>query len=418
VLPLRTLFSAVFFVSVGMLLDVRFVLSQPALVLGAAVAVVGIKAVAAGTSVLAMGFPVRTATAVGLALAQVGEFAFVLEGAGRANGLSPLGLAGEGSQVFVAAAALLMFATPLFIQLGPAAGSLLERTALGRLRLRASAPADAEEETLEDHAIIVGHGPAGRRLVGVLEQKGLPFVVVDANPAAIATLRDRGLRAIYGDATRGHILETAGVNHAKLAVVVINDPDAAPRIIQRARFMNPTIEIIARTRLMSDVERLLDLGADIVVAEEMETTIRIFSHVLAAYFIPPEEIERHVRLLRGEDYGVMRGSIQEAHLMVLQGLDEDGMHTRAVAVRPDAPVAGKTLEELRLRRDYGLSVLAVRRGTHTRANPAGDFTLEAGDRLVMIGESDKFAAAAHLFRASGESGESEESAESGNRVIG
>lgn len=232
----------------------------------------------------------------------------------------------------------------------------------------------------------------------VLEQKGLPLVVVELNPRSVAELRARGVPALYGDATSAHMLEAAGIARAKLVVVVINDPDAAPRIIQRARYLNPTLQIIARARLLADIPRLSGLGADIVVAEEMETTVRIFTHVLAAYFIPPEEVERQVRLLREDDYGVMRGSVQEAHLMVLQGLDEEGMHTRAVAVRPGAPAAGKTLEELRLRRDFGMTVLAVRRGRDTRANPAGDFRLEPGDRLVLIGESARFAASADLFR--------------------
>jgi CPA2 family monovalent cation:H+ antiporter-2 len=381
-----------------MLLDMRFLVDHPVLVLGGAIAVVAVKAIAAGTSVLVLGYPARTATVVALALAQIGEFSFVLERAGREAGLSPMGLAAGGSQMFIAATALLMLLTPLLVQAGPRLGLFVERSALGRLRLRIDAESGDTEEPLEDHAIIVGHGPAGRRLVGVLEQKGLPFVVVDMNPASIGDLKKRGVPALYGDATRGTLLEAAGIHHAKLVVVVINDPDAAPRVIQRARFMNPTTEIIARTRLLSDVQRLTAVGADIVVAEEMETTVRIFSHVLAAYFIPPDEIDRQVRVLRGEDYGVMRGSIQEAHLMVLQGLDEDGMHTRAVAVREGAPAAGRTLEQLSLRRTYGLSVLAVRRGTHTRANPAGDFELEAGDRLVLIGEAAKFAAAGALFR--------------------
>jgi CPA2 family monovalent cation:H+ antiporter-2 len=95
----------------------------------------------------------------------------------------------------------------------------------------------------------------------------------------------------------------------------------------------------------------------------------------------------------------MRGSIQEAHLMVLQGLDEDGMHTRAVAVREGAPAAGRTLEELALRREHGLTVIAVRRQGRTISSPAGDFRVDVGDRLVLIGTAERFAECASLFRA-------------------
>jgi len=105
-----------------------------------------------------------------------------------------------------------------------------------------------------------------------------------------------------------------------------------------------------------------------------------------------------VAAIRSGDYRIFRGSIQEAHLMVLQGLDEEGLHTRAVVVREGAPVAGKTLAELNLRQRYGLTVLAVRRGNRTIGSPAGDFRIEPGDRLVLIGLADQFARCADLFR--------------------
>jgi CPA2 family monovalent cation:H+ antiporter-2 len=251
---------------------------------------------------------------------------------------------------------------------------------------------------MEDHVIIVGYGAAGLRLVQVLRDRGIPFVVVEMNPESIRGLRREGFKTVYGDASRPAILTAAGARSAKLCVVVINDPAVSPRIIQQARYLNPTLQIIARTRYLADMERLQTIGADIVVPEEMETTVRIFSHVLGAYMIPPEEVDRQVRLIRAQDYGIVRGSIQEAHLMVLQGLDEDGMHTRAVAVREDTPAVGKTLEELELRRRHGLTVLAVRRGGRTQANPAGDFLIKADDRLILVGTADRFAACADLFR--------------------
>ena len=223
-------------------------------------------------------------------------------------------------------------------------------------------------------------------------------MVIDLNPSAIRELRAQHLPAIYGDAGRPLTLRRAGVEKAKLCVVVINEATAIPRIVLIARFLNPTLEVIVRARYISEVRPLGDLGADIVVPEEMETTVRIFSHVLSAYLIDPEEIERHARRLRGEDYGVARGSIQEAHLMVLQGLDEEGLHTRAVAVRDGAPAAGRTLMELSLRRDHGLTVLAVRRGGKTTASPSGGFRVLPGDRLVMVGMAEDFASCADLFR--------------------
>ncbi len=397
VLPLRTVFNAVFFASVGMLLDVSFVIENPMIVIGATLAVVAIKLLTTAGSVLVLGYPVRVAAVSGLALAQIGEFSFVLERAGRAAGLSPAAMGESGAQVFIAVTVVLMLLTPFFVQSSEKFGAFLSQTWLGKIGVT-----DDDEgpslPPLEDHVIIAGYGPAGRRLVQVLKESGIPFVVVEMNPESIREMDEERVPAVFGDASRIPILEKAGVHYAKLCVIVMHDQFATARIVQVVRYLNPTIQIIVRTRFLHEIERLQEIGADVVVPEEMETTVRIFSQVLGAYMIAPEEIQRHIKSLRAEDYGILRGSIQEAHLMVLEGLDEEGLHTRAVAVRTGSPAAGKTLSELELRSAYGLTVLAVRRGTSTVASPAGDFTVEHGDRLVLIGSANRFAECAELFR--------------------
>ncbi|MFT5145286.1 MAG: CPA2 family monovalent cation:H+ antiporter-2 [Thalassolituus oleivorans] len=401
ILPLRTIFGAVFFASVGMLLDLSFLLENPLIVLAAAVIVFVIKMVTTTGSVLVLGYPIRIATTAGLGLAQIGEFSFVLERAGRASGLSPAGLGEVGTQTFLAATVLLMILTPFQMQAARGVGAFLARSPLRRLGSSGERQLIEEPANLEDHVIIVGYGPAGRRLVKVLQDRGLPFVVIDLNPSSVKEMHREHVAAVYGDASRPHILAAAGITMAKLCVVVTNDSDISPQIVAQARYANPTLQIIIRTGPVANMKHLQEAGADIVVPEEMETTVRIFSHVLGAYMVPPEEVDRQVRLLRAEDYGIMRGSIQEAHLMVLQGLDEEGLHTRAVAVRKGSPSANKTLEELALRRRHGLTVLMVRRDGKTIASPAGDFLVEVGDRLVLVGAAETFAACAGLFRSRG-----------------
>lgn len=390
ILPLKTVFNAVFFVSVGMLLDISFLLSQPLLVFGTAVAVIVIKLATSWAGVAVLGYPTRVAAAVSIGLAQIGEFSFVLERAGRAVGLSPAGMGDAGSQTFIAAAVFLMLITPFQVSNAPRLAA--------RFTGKREDDAPVMTSRLEDHVVIIGFGEAGRRLSRVLADRGIPFTVIELSPSHLNDMIEMGIPHVVGDALRPHILEAAGIRTAKMVVVVMNDPNATPGIISQARFMNPTIQIVARTRYMRVMESLQARGADIVVPEELETTVRIFSHVLGAYMIPRDEIDRQVKLLRDDNYGVMRGSIQEAHLMVLQGLDEDGLHTRAVAVRPGAPAAGKSLQDLALRRDHQLTVLAVRRGVRTIASPAGDFVVEPNDRLIMIGSAEQFAKCSDLFR--------------------
>ena len=398
VLPLRTLFNAVFFVAVGMLLDVGFLLQNLPVVLAVAGGVLLLKALITASSVLALGYPLRIAVVVGLALAQIGEFSFVLERAGRTSGLSPAGLGEAGGQTFIAVTVLLMILTPFLLQFGPRLGGRLERSPLGRIGRQSMPSGGHVDEHPEDHVVVVGYGPAGQRLAQVLSDTGIPLVVVEMNPRLVKAAEEAELKVLNGDASRAFILEEAGIERAKLCVVVINDQAATERIVQQAHYLNPTLQIVVRTRLLSDVEPLQQAGADVVVPEELETSIRIFRHVLEAYLVSDEEIQRQTDTIRAGDYRIFRSSMQEAHLMVLQGLDAEGLHTRAVAVREGAPAAGQTLAELGLRQRYRLTVLTVRRGRQTVGNPQGDFRLEVGDRLVLIGSADDFIASADLFR--------------------
>ena len=400
ILPLRTIFNAVFFVSVGMLLDLGYVMEYPLLLLGIAVFVILLKLVITSAGLLTLGYPVRIAAASGLTLAQIGEFSFVLERAGRTAGMSPAGAGELGSQIFIAVSVLLMIGTPFMLNAGPKLGELLVRTPLRKLGEDSEGRQTNYKKSLEDHVIIVGYGPAGRHLEQVLHETGIPYVIIEMNPDSVEEMRANDIPSIYGDAGRFHILEKAGIEKAKMLVIATNDPSTSPKIIRIARHHNPTLQIVVRTRYLSDVDQLERLGADNVIPEEMETTVRIFSQVLGAYMVPQDEITDHIQTLRAHDYEIMRDSVPEAHLMVLEGLDEKGVHTRAVVVREGAPAAGKTLQELQLHNKYNLTVLAVKRDDETIGNPAGNFKLHPGDRLVLVGLAECFADCAEQFRVS------------------
>ena len=394
ILPLQTLFTAAFFLSVGMLLDPSFLLDHLGWVLAAAAGVLVLKAGLAALGARLLGYPLGVALAGGLALGQIGEFSFVLALSGAEVGLTPGALGEAGSQGLIAVTVVLMLVTPGLIALGPRVA------ALGRqVENDAESGGHGHGVDLEDHTIVVGYGPAGRRLARVLGESGVPYAVSDLNPQSLREADAAGAQTVFGDASREPILQSLGAERAKLLVVAINDRAATHRIVAVARHLNPTLQIFARTRFITDVEELTRAGADVVVPEELETTVRLFAHVLGAYLIPKEEIERQASLIRQDDYGVLRGSIQEAHLMVLQGLDEEGLHTRAVAVREGAPAAGRTLAELALRQRHGITVMAVRRGAQTVGSPSGAFRVEAGDRLVMVAMAEQFATSADLFRA-------------------
>jgi CPA2 family monovalent cation:H+ antiporter-2 len=306
ILPLRTVFNAVFFVSVGMLLDLRVVAQEPLLLLSAVAGVFLIKSVLTAASVRALRYPSWTAAAVGLALAQIGEFSLVLHDTGREYGLSPAGLGETGEQVFLAVAVLLMIATPFLTQVQPSGR---------RLRGRGGAPApptggearpDAAASRLRDHIIIGGFGLTGRYLERLCRTFELPYCIVDLNPVSALEAEAHGVPFLYGDLARPELLDQAGVREARLLVVAINDADASSRIVQRARLANPSLPIIARVRYVVEASGAQDMGADAVVAEELETALVIVQQVARQCGIPEEEARRQAERLRalGDDLAV------------------------------------------------------------------------------------------------------------------
>ena len=294
ILPLRTIFNAVFFVSVGMLLDLRIIFERPALVLGGAALVLGLKFLVTGFTTLVLGYPLRIALAVALALAQIGEFSLVLAQVGRDAGLSPAGMGEAGEQAFLGVAVLLLVATPFVMQLEPLLQWLLEKFAPTH---PAEAPDDVDVD-LSNHVIIGGYGLAGRYLERLFNTFGVPFVIVDLNPVSVLEGQARGSPVIYGDLSRVHTLRHVGVERARLLVIAINDPQAASRIVPRAKLANPGLEIIARAPYLIDVEQLVRSGADVIVTEEMEAAFKVVEQALQACGIHREEAERQIERLR------------------------------------------------------------------------------------------------------------------------
>jgi CPA2 family monovalent cation:H+ antiporter-2 len=261
VLPLQILFSATFFLSIGTLLDVRFLLEEPLLVLAAVVLVLVVKVVTTGLAAWATGVGAATAVSASLLLAQVGEFAFVLERLGREQGLSPAGLGESGSQAFIAATVLLLVATP-----GLAAGG---RSAAARLAARApktgqdpsAAPPPAEGELV----LVSGWGGAARHLAAELVGRGHAVAVVTLWPDGAAEAEALGLQVVRGDSTRAAVLETAGVERARVVVVGDDEPEQASRIAGVVAQLAPHAQLVVLAADGASVPELYESGARTVV---------------------------------------------------------------------------------------------------------------------------------------------------------
>ncbi|MBW6485284.1 MAG: cation:proton antiporter [Syntrophobacterales bacterium] len=386
ILPFRDVFTSFFFVSIGMLLDVGFFLRHPVSLTLAAFAILAIKAATASIAAFFSGLPLRTALVAGMALAQVGEFSFILSETGVPFGL----VVGDIYQAFLAVSILTMMATPSLIALAPAVAHAIVKQPLPRRLKQGMAPKKQEAPSrLENHLLIVGFGLNGRNLARAARIAGIPYMILEMNPAFVRSEKAKGEPIYYGDATQEAILLHANIRQARSLVVVINDRAAVRRITELARRLNPSIYILVRTRYISEINDLLKIGANEVIPEEFETSVEIFSRVLAKYFIPKDDIEKLIVEIRADGYEMLRSLSHNAQPSCTMNGCLPDLEISSFRIAEGASVIGQTLQETALRKKYGVTLLAVNRSSQIISNPSADFEFAAGDVLFLVGEAKK-----------------------------
>jgi CPA2 family monovalent cation:H+ antiporter-2 len=388
VLPLRDLFVSVFFVSIGMLVDLGYLWDNLWLAPVVALLVIAIKTLTGGIATLALGLPFRVALASGITLAQVGEFSFVLAQTGMTHGLLPA----EHYQRFINISVLTMLLTPAGVALASKLSAKLTT-------MPHKLPDDTHAvHDMHDHAIVVGYGINGRNVAQAARLAGIPFVVAEMNPATVRQEKAQGVPIVYGDATHEPLLEYLGAAKARVLVVVIADAAATRRVVAAAKNLNPGLYVIARTRFVQEVNRLRELGADEVIPEEYETALEIFARLLRRFMVPHDEIEGFVNDLRAESYGMLRktGAADCAAGELSRLLSQAQVITLRVAEGSQAD--GSELVELELRRKHGITLLAVGRGKEVLAEPGAQTRLMAGDLVVLLGTPERLADGTGIFR--------------------
>jgi CPA2 family monovalent cation:H+ antiporter-2 len=388
--PLRDGLAGLFFIGVGMLLDAGWVAAHAPTVLGALGALVLFKLTTAGLPALVAGFGLRISFLTGVALAQVGEFSFVL-----VNETKRLGLTDDATSQMILAVAVLSMAVAPFVYRGAVPlAPFLDRISRGRVRRRLEDVNVAPEHG--DHVILLGYGLTGRNVAAALAHHGRPFVVVEMNPETVRRERAVGVPILFGDAGHAEVLEKAGVHSARLLVVAINDPPGARRVVDLAKRMRPELKVLVRTRFAQDAEELLALGADDVVPEELETSIELFARALKAYDLPQEAIERSVRHMRLTQSVRSRAAVDGMASSSARALA--GVELETHVVGPGAPADGKTIAELELGRRLGVTVVGVTRAGDLLPEVGAATRLEAADVVVVVGKPERLVAVAELFR--------------------
>ena len=282
-LPLRDAFSVLFFVSVGMLFDPQVLLDEPLRVLIVAAIIMIGKTLAAVVLVLLFRYPLNTALTVGASLAQIGEFSFILAGMGVALNLLPQ----EGQSLILAGAMIsIAFNSLLFTAIKPVQNFLRERSELARkLELRddpfAQLPTEVGHDYLTGQVVIVGYGRVGRRIADVLEERGIAYVIAEENREIVGKLRARGVAAVAGDAADPAVLIQAHIARAGMLVIATPDTVSVRKMVDIARQLNPTIEVVLRTHSDQEAEMLTRENVGKVFMGEHELALGMSKHVLS-----------------------------------------------------------------------------------------------------------------------------------------
>jgi CPA2 family monovalent cation:H+ antiporter-2 len=269
------------------------------------------------------------------------------------------------------------------------AGAPLALDAWARRRTMAPAATPAPVSADRSKVLIIGYGLNGENLARVLGATGLSYVILELDPERVATARQRGLPVVFGDATRPAALQQAGAQRAIVAVIAISDAVATRRIVAHIRQLNDEVPIIVRTRYVAEIDELRRLGATEVIPEEFETSVEIFARVLRRLRVPRNVINVQIDLMRREGYRMLRGLE-----LPRQTLDElsailAATTTDSFLITSDSRVVGRSLRDLRLRKETGATVIAIVRNGKPLTNPEPDVAIEVGDILILVGAHEQ-----------------------------
>ncbi len=376
VTPLRDIFSTIFFVSVGMLLDPAYILQHWIQVtIFVSVLIVG-KALIGSLSALLATSNLRSAILVGTGLSQIGEFSFVLLTLGYNYKLINDAI----YNLFFAGAVVSMIASPGLM-------SVVPKLLLNRLRKSDDIPKNSRHSHLKEHVILCGFGRIGKNLGQALEAFQLPFVVIELNANIIEDLAMSGIPHIYGDAMNPLTLVKAQLKHASMLVLTMPDPLSVETVAAFARERNPDIKIVARAHRTDDIRIFRSAGINAVVQPEFEASIEITRLVLHGLSRPANEVHRALNVLKTRRYAIFQPDIDVlehgTHFDI--GDDQMGIWYRVTSKN----IAGRSISELNVRGETGATITAVRSRGQTIAFPDAVFKLELNDEVYAVGNSDQ-----------------------------
>ena len=385
IMPFKDVFTSIFFVSIGIMLDLEFVLSHIFYLLLVAVLVLIVKFVVAAFSVGLLKCSFKTAFLTGLALSQIGEFSFVLFNMGLNMNL----ISSETLNYLIGTAILTMVLTPFILQAAP---SIYDRFAAlvgissGKEVREEGGDGSVDEASGEagasgksGHVVIIGFGVVGRRVAFGARMAGLEYCVIEANPDTVRNETKNGVSIIYGDASQEAVLEAAGVPKASVVALTVPGSQSTSVMTDLIKRMNPDVNLIVRTRFESGMEGLADMGASYVVSDEKETSFEMLARILQLAMVPRNNIRSILDAQISRDAQSLAMNKEAATKFV-------GHYLSNIIVTKNSPIVGKSLTEVDFRKKYGLMVVTVKKkGGGESIFPDPEEKIMPGDALLLFG---------------------------------
>ncbi|MGK7397052.1 MAG: cation:proton antiporter domain-containing protein [Candidatus Cyclobacteriaceae bacterium M3_2C_046] len=378
ILPFKEIFTSIFFVSIGMLMNIGFFIQHIGLILVFTLLAFIVKGLVAAIAAWALKLTFRTIILVSLSLIQIGEFSFILSKTGLAVGLIDDNI----YQYFLSVSVLTLGLTPFIIQF---AHFLADKLVDQKNQM---AKNTESKSALEDHIIIIGYGLNGRNISRAAKTLNIPYLIVDLNAETVKAEK-KNEPIIFGDAVQASTLQHLKVHKARVVVIAISDPKAIRRIMVSIRNISQRVHVIVRTRYIQEMGELFHLGADEVIPEEFETSIEIFHRVLMHYLVPRDEIESCIHQIRSDNYDMLRTMGKPSVKLKKFAESLPLLDIASLKVqKPDKQLVGKKLAESNLRKTMGVNIVAIKRGDQLIYEIDGDSQILMDDILYALGKPE------------------------------
>jgi K+:H+ antiporter len=392
--PFRDILLGLFFVSVGMLLDVHLLAREAAAVVYWLAAIVVLKTTVAALVARPFTGSRFKALRTGIVISIGGEFGVALSTIALATGLIPT----DFGQPLLVAIVLSMMLSPLLIN---------NNKRIARLLLREEGPprtaferesAATGEIGMREHVILCGFGRVGQNVARVLESQGFEYIALDLDPARIAAARQAGDPVMFGDSADEQMLTKAGLETATAVVISFSDPATSVGILRSIRRIRPDVPILVRTQDDTRIKELQEAGATEVVPETFEASLMLVSHVLMLLHVPVSRVVRTMGDIRSHRYSVLRNIIRRGDARPLDDSHEYREEIKSVVVPPGAWAVGRTLRDVR-GHGVGVTFTGIRRQGILGREPAGDTVLRDGDVVVLYGQPEELERAESVLLA-------------------